>query len=178
MSQAGGARPGPRGKRAWLGLLPALALSAACFSPFPLDPSPQQPTDERLIGSWRCIPLSADEDDDATLTVRPGDDPEGRTYFLDWRETGADPDSYEAFASLLWGGPVVNVRERGDAQGKWTFLRYSLLRDNVLHVQGADHKIFEPEAPASSAQARALLERVGERAFEDFALCVRAGRLP
>lgn len=156
----------------WLSLLVfGFAPMAGCYSDFPLDASPQLQLDQRLLGMWRCIPMGADETESATVTV-DADSVQARSYVLNWQETGKDPESYQAFVSSVSGKTVLNVRERGKADGQWAFLRYALLRPNLVHLELVNYELFEG-AESSHAAARAALKRGGTDDFDEFAVCVR-----
>src|SRR5262245_54289580 len=131
-------------------------LTAGCYeSDVPLDPAPTVDVEESWIGTWRCLPIEADADEDpATLTIRRGAE---RRYDISWQETGKAPDRYEAFASTVGGTPFFNVQEvkpTGE-RGKWVFLRPALLRPAILHVQVvADDALKGVErSPAALRQA-------------------------
>jgi hypothetical protein len=164
-----------RGARAAAVFAAALAAVGCYESDVPLDPAPTQEVEESWIGTWRCLPFEADADEEAaTLTIRRG--PE-RRYDVGWQETGKGPDRYEAFASAVGGAPFFNVQEikpTGE-RGKWVFLRATLLRPAVLHVQVvADDALKGVER--SPALLRQAIERQlsSERLTMDFALCVRS----
>lgn len=154
-------------------LLAFLTLAvAACQASSPLDAFPQLDLDESLVGTWRCIPLDADETDEAWVTVRANSAQE-RTYAITWRE-GSQTQEYEAFASSVADSTILNVREAGDADG-WAFVRYDFLAGNLLRIERAREEIFD--GTASSSEVRAALERAldgDDSAFEDFMVCVGA----
>lgn len=152
-------------------LLLSLMPMAGCYSLFPLDASPQLQVDEKVLGTWRCIPFGADETETATVVLQHDRGP-ARTYALTWQESGQEAESYEAFASLVAGKTVLNVRERGKGGAEWAFLRYAFLRQNLVHVEMAGYKLFEG-AESSPAAARTALKHGGVSSFEDFSVCVR-----
>jgi hypothetical protein len=150
-------------------------LTAGCYeSDFPLDPAPTADVDHGAIGTWRCLLLDADADEvPVTLTVSGG---EGRRYQALWQEPGDAPDRYDVYASVLGGGTLLNVRERGDAgpTGSWTFLRYALMRPNVLHLQVVADTAMTGVDKAPAA-VRAALERRSTDAtlYSDVCICAR-----
>jgi len=154
----------------------AVALVGGCYeSNFPLDPAPQADVEEAWLGTWRCLPFDAGADEPpATVWVKRASD---RRYDVTWQEGGGDPDRYEAFASSVEGQRFLNVQERktDGAGGKWVFMRPTLLRPNVLHVDivGADAlKGVEESAPAVR---RAIARQLASPSLAvEFCVCARA----
>jgi hypothetical protein len=165
-------RPRPLG-------LPALAvllLLPGCYeSEVALDPSPQVAVDAAVIGSWRCLPLDGDLDEEpATLTVKSGSD---RAYALEWREGTKAPDRYEAFASRVGASVLVNVQEikTSGERGKWVYVRYTLLRPNVLQLQVvADDEMKGVERSRDAIRAAITARSERPALYQDFAVCARA----
>jgi hypothetical protein len=164
--------------RRWLFGIPvlcALLLFPGCYeSEVALDILPQQSVDGAVIGSWRCLPLDADADEEpATLTVKGGD----RTYAVEWQEGTKAPDRYEAFPSSLGGVVLVNVQEikANGEHGKWVYVRYTLLRANVLQLQVVSDQAMKG-VPKSRAAIRAEIEQGADRPalYQDFGVCARA----
>jgi hypothetical protein len=161
-----------------VGLGSALACGLACYSHSPLDSSPKAKADPRLSGVWRCVPPDAESSDEATVTVVADGE---REYRITWRE-GEKDDHYRAFGSTVRDAPFLNVREdkAGEASSRpWVFIRYALLRSNILYAELADEGLFKEDDSSSSARAaRATLERAlggAPGAVKAFAVCVRKG---
>ena len=156
----------------------ALALgTAGCYeSDYPLDPEPLIDLNPAVLGTWRCLPLDAPVDEAAAvLTVTRSS--RARLYDATWQEEGSTPDRYEAYASVLQGTTLLNVRERDErgATGKWTFLRYTLLRPNVLHLQVvADSGMRGVASTATAVRAAVERERNSAGFYTDVAVCARA----
>ncbi len=157
-------------------MLFAAALLAGCYvSEFPLDPAPRVRTDEALFGTWRCLPLDDDADQEpATVSVTRG--PE-HVYAIVWREGDSAPQRYEAYASSSFGTTLLNVQVLEDSgkRGDWVFVRYALLRPNVLHLQVVAKEALEGVAKTRSA-VREAIERLRDRPtlYVDFCVCARA----
>lgn len=153
-------------------LLMSLTLAvSACQASAPLDAFPQLELDAQLVGTWRCIPVDADETDEAWVSVSPHATLEGY-YAVTWRD-GGQADEYEAFASSVGDSTILNAREADASRGGWTFVRYGLLRDGVLLLEVAREELFGDAA--SSSDVRAALEGAlagGDSAFEDPMVCV------
>ena len=155
-------------------LVLAAVAAAGCYeSPVPLDAAAQVDLDPGVIGAWRCLGSnSSSTDGPANLTVRRVQD---RMFAVTLQEGSLPPDRYEAHTSLVKGRPIVNLRDLSSTRGKpWMFVRYSLLRPNVLQIQvvSADSlKGVEASAPA----LRKSIERLSGRAslYMDSCVCVR-----
>lgn len=166
-------------RRAPLALAVAVMAAAGCYeSPVPLDPAPQADLDPGVVGSWRCLPAAPDADGEAiTIIVKRLRD---RVYQADFIEDGKEPDRYEAYASLVKGKPIVNVRElKADAGNDkaWVFARYELLRPDVLEIGIADEDAFEGVEPTPAAMRKRFESRAGDpRLFGGFCVCARQKR--
>lgn len=152
------------------------AVAAGCYeSAFPLDPEPRVELDGRLLGTWRCLPLDQDADEQpVTLTVTQTRD---RVLGVVWQEPGKGPDRYEAYASTVGGGPLLNVRELTDGtpSGQWVFARYELARPNVLQLQIVAQEAMAGVAKTPVAVRQALEpRRLDPALYSDFCVCARA----
>ena len=148
-------------------------LSAGCYeATFPLDRAPQADLPTGVAGSWRCLPADPDETEEAiTITVKRAKD---RIYDVTLLETNQEPDRYQAYASVVNGASVINLKDLDPASSKpWVFLRTAFLRPNVLAIQVLSETAVG-KAEASPASIRKILEHPPETAFEDVAVCVRA----
>lgn len=160
----------------------AVALGAAgCYqSDYPLDAEPLIDLNPAVLGVWRCLPLDGSPDEKpATVTV--GRSSRGRVYDVVWREEGDTPDRYDVYASVLQGTTLLNVRERDErgTTGKWTFMRHTLLRPNVLRLQVVSDKGMTGVASTATA-VRAAVERERNSAafYTDVAVCARTKTEP
>jgi hypothetical protein len=153
----------------------AIATASGCYeSDFPLDPSPQLGVWQAWLGTWRCLPVNADADEQpATLRVKLG--PE-RWYDVTWQE-GSKQDRYEGFTSVVVGTRFVNLRElKPDGKtGQWVFVRPTLLRPNVLQLQVVDDDAMKGVEASAPAMRRAIEQKLSDPALTvDFCVCVRA----
>jgi len=156
-----------------LAVVGAAAFSAGCYeATFPLDRAPQTDLPAGIAGTWRCLPHDPEETEEAiTITVKRARD---RVYDVTLRETDQEPDRYEAYASLVNGSPVINLKDLDPASAKpWVFLRTSFLRTDVLSIQVLSEGAVG-KGDASAAGIRKVLERPSETTFENVAVCVRA----
>jgi hypothetical protein len=97
----------------------------------------------------------------------------------DWWRAFSDPDLHlpaagRETASSVAGEVVFNLRDVSSGGKPWTFVRQTLVRPNLLHLQVLDEKALT--AQESPAALRTTLERLHDQpnAFEDLCACVRA----
>ena len=153
------------------------AVASGCYeSEFPLDADPLIDVNPGLLGTWRCLPLDGEADEPpVTLTIARS--ARARVYDTIWQEPGDTPDRYDAYASVLQGTTLMNLRERNAAGpvGKWIFMRATLMRPNALHLQVVADKAMTG-VPATATAVRAAVERERNSAafYTDVALCARA----
>jgi len=149
----------------------SVCLSAGCYeSAFPLDSGPQADLAAGLPGAWHCV-TSDRSDRDLTLTIVRARD---RVYDVTSQEFGEEPDRYEAYASLVGGVPLVNLRDVKSSSKPWVFLRYSLLQPKVLQIQVVDDNAMKAVGATPAAVRQAIERRIKDPAlFSDVCTCVR-----
>ena len=149
----------------------AVCGSVACYeAAFPLDPLPQVDLEAGVQGTWHCI-SSDPADRDMTLTVAPS---RSRVYAVTFQEFGHELNRYEAHASLVAGVPVVNLRSLKPAPKPWTFVRYLLVRPNVLALRIVDGDEMRAVQGSPPTVRQAIGERVKDASlFLDLLTCVR-----
>ena len=167
-------------KRASLRTITALLLLAApaCYEfDFPLDVKREVKVDERLLGSWGC--LSSENDADGgrlNLTITKSD----ATTMSFKADFVSDDDkkegtTFDVYGSTLAPGRFLNVRDTGEkADGKWSFIRYSLLLPNVLRIELVNDEPFK-DLPKNQALLRsAIQKRIGDPSvYSEYCVCVR-----
>lgn len=155
----------------------SLAVAAAgCYeSDYPLDPEPLIDLNPAVLGTWRCLPINGDADE-APVTLTVARSSRARLYDVAWKEADDPADHYDAYASVIQGTTLMNVRERDERgpTGKWSFLRHALLRPNVLHLQVVADTAMAGVANTATA-VRAAVERDKNAAafYQDVAVCAR-----
>ena len=141
------------------------AMLPGCLSPVPLDPKPQADLDPRIVGRWRCVaPVMDDDDLPMSLSIARARE---RVYSVEMFD-----NRFEAYASVVDGRTIVNVRDSGPGPGAepWDFAEYEFLRPDVLALRLADFQWPEDVAMTPTA----LRERIARSdAFKDFCVCVR-----
>ena len=152
------------------------AFASGCYeSEFPLDADPLIDLNPALLGVWRCLPLDGEADEPpVTLTIARS--ARTRVYDTTWQEPGDAPDRYDAYASVLQGTTLMNVRERSVAGpvGKWMFMRATLLRPNALYLQVvADAAMTGVAKTANAVRATVERQRNTGAFYTDVALCAR-----
>jgi hypothetical protein len=146
----------------------------ACYSEFPIDPTPQAELDAALLGTWRCLPPDPRPDTDPAnfilSTARPG------VYSIRLEAKDEEPVLLEAHFSLVKGHRLLNVRDL-DPKGPskpWLFARYSFPMSHVLRVQFVQDDVFKDSAHTPAAYRRALETLTDDSPlYEEYAVCVR-----
>ena len=144
---------------------------AGCYeSAFPLDASPKAAVDPKLLATWRCITADADGDAVSLVITRARPD----VYGVSLEEKGETPDRYEAYASVVGGVTLLNIRELKPSTKPWVFGRYELLRPDVFYLQVVADRAMKGVA-ATRVAVRSALERLvrDPAAFENSITCVR-----
>jgi hypothetical protein len=157
-----------------LGCAIALLALAGCYeSSFPLDATPQADIDSRLLGGWRCMFAEPDSHSVFAMELKSLGD---RRYQATTMVAGGDLGRYQVHASLVKGLPLVNVRslQAEPDEKPWVFLRYELLKPNVLSVR-AVRKEWLQGVPDSAAAVRKALEQAQDAAavYEDVFVCLK-----
>lgn len=162
----------------------------------PLDPTPQVAVDPSLVGSWRCLSVPDPDEPAYGLAFTATDDRRYSITMLAGKETATggqeaeagsgagseanaeSEDVFDAYTSRVDGDTVLNVRGRKDrGQARWVYVRYSLLRPDVLRLELADDDVLEPKAQ-TTPELRAALhrQRRDPKLYVPFCVCVRAPR--
>src|SRR3954465_13773097 len=83
-------------------LLAGAATLGACYEfQAPIDATPTRNVDPALMGSWRCLPMSAGpEERAATVVIGLARE---RVYSIRFEAPGDEPGRYEAYASQVKG---------------------------------------------------------------------------
>ena len=99
-----------------------------------------------------------------------------RRYQATTMVAGGDLGRYEVYASMVKGSPLVNVRSLQAAPGEkpWLFLRYEIVKPNLLNVRAVREKFLEGVTESTAAVRKALEQAADDSAFyEDAFVCLR-----
>jgi len=164
--------------RRWTGALGTvlLLLSSGCFaSKRPLGPPKGGAIDERLIATWTCRPPDKEPkgQEETTMDVAAFDETQ---YIVEWREKNEDgslekPEYYRVYSTRVGAETLLNVKELGTATGggSWSFLRYRIEKDGLLHAWIVDDDAVGAKDDAGLAVIR---KRVAdEKLYRDFMTC-------
>ena len=166
------------GKGAWPGLARAAVVAAAvaaggCYEDtVGIDPSPMVPIDAKLVGTWRCVGPSVNENA-FTITV---DRATERTYAITYQETGEPDDHLTGFISMVKGTMFLNVSKKDQAgPPRWNVLRVVLLRSDVAELRVVQDTLLKGAAPAA-LHASVEKQLANPKLFDDGppVACVRA----
>ena len=150
------------------------SLGQGCFFESPLDPDASVRVDPAILGTWRCLGFDAEADSQpANFVVSRAND---HRYAITVQQQGEVPGEYEAYASLIKGQAILNVRlpKATDPPKQWALARYSFLRTDVMQVQLVDDSKLK-SVDSSSATLRRAFQKVYNQAdlFWDYCVCVR-----
>ncbi len=99
-----------------------------------------------------------------------------RRYQATTMVAGGDLGRYELHASAVKGAPLINVRSLQAAPDEkpWVYLRYDLLKPNLLSVRAVRDKFLEG-VTGSPAAIRTALEQASDdhEVFEDAFVCLK-----
>jgi hypothetical protein len=156
-----------------------LALSSTlsgCYeSDFPLGPVAEASIDPRFLGSWRCVQVEQNESAAMVLTALPFDE---KQYYVGLAAEGEATLHYRAYGTTVKGTALLNIQElepdRQPAERKWSFVRPSLLKPNVLQVEIVREEPFQNVEPSAKA-VREIVERMqgSPELYEEYCVCAR-----
>jgi hypothetical protein len=156
-------------------VLAAAVAAAGCYEDtVGIDPSPLVPIDTHLVGTWRCVGPSVNENAFTIVVDRATE----RTYALTYKETGEADDHLNAFISKVKDATFLNVSKK-DQTGppRWNVLRVVLLTPDVAELRIVEDVLLTGVAPAA---LHATLERqlANPKLFDERppAVCVRSAK--
>src|SRR5262245_10975238 len=87
-------------------------------------------------------------------------------YSILFQEEADDPEQYEAFASVVKGRTILNVKVDSRKQKPWTLVTYAFLRrPDVLDVQIVDEEKLSGAEGSSAALHRAVEKLIDKGLF-------------
>ena len=155
-------------------LIGTILTGGGCYeSAFPLDAAPQTELDSRLMGGWRCMFAEPDSHSVFAMELKASGD---RRYQATTMVAGGDLGRYEVYGSVVKGATLVNVRSLQAAADEkpWVYLRYELLKPNILSVRSVRETVVAGAAQSAVAVRESLEQVRDERdAYEDAFICLR-----
>jgi hypothetical protein len=149
-----------------------------CFEfDVPLGPA-TVPIDRRLIGDWRCTGFDsgADADKVGHLRFHADDATHYEISSLDPCEGSECMPPYRAHITKVGKATILNAQEIKKDAGdeKWSFVRATLYRPNILHLSLADDDKFKDVAQDAHALKKAVEKRMlAKGVFVDYMVCVK-----
>lgn len=154
----------------------ATVLLAGCYeSPFPLGPVAEGTIDSRLLGTWRCVQPEEDENKPLLITALPFDE---KQYYVGLASEEEKTDHYRAYSSSVRGATLLNIQalepDVEPTERKWSFVRASLLKQNVLQLEIVREEPFKNIEPSARA-IREVVERLLEspELYLEYCVCAR-----
>jgi hypothetical protein len=147
-----------------------------CYeSDFPLGPSAAGTIDPRLLGTWRCVQGEPGQNKLFLITAVRFDD---KQYYIGVTMEGEKPIHYRAYSSSVKNTTLLNVQElkhkTEPPDQKWFFVRYTLLRQNILQVEIVKDKPFK-NIDSSAEAIKKVVDRMVERPelYQDYCVCTK-----
>ena len=173
-------RPCVTSKRPLLALVligAVLSLWGCYESSVPLG-SPEAGTlDAAILGTWRCVQGGEKENKPFLITAMPFDE---KQYYVGLDMEGEKAIHYRAFSAAIKGTTLLNLQEldpkTATSERKWIFIRYTLLKPNILQVELVRNEAFKGTDPSPSAVREVVEKKIESPEFyQDFCLCTRVG---
>lgn len=154
-----------------------LCLYGCYESEFPLGPAGSGTIDTKIVGDWKCVQGGDKESKPFLLTLLPFDETQ---YYAGLVTEGEKPSHYRAFSSSIKETSLLNIQEidvkPALADRKWLFIRYTLLKPNILQIELVKDEAFRGIGRSLSAVRKNLEEKIASPAlYQDFCVCTRGG---
>lgn len=145
-----------------------IALGSCYIGDNPLSAPEPGSVDSRLNGEWRCVTSS--EERAALLTISTiGAD----RHDIRFAVPGEDETRYVAHITRLDGIDIANVQEmrNGSPTDGWVYLKYALLRQDVLDLRVVSHEKMA-DVPSDEALDVIRTRSADPDLYEHFCVCV------
>lgn len=159
-----------------LALVFAVFSLAGCYqADFPLGSPKAGTIDGAILGQWRCVQGGRSENSVLLITAMSFDE---KQYYVELNTAGEKPLRYRAFSTAIEGERLLNLQELDVRtpvpQRKWVFVRYTLLKPNILQVELVKDEALKGVGPSPSA-VRDFMERnvTNRELYRDFCVCTR-----
>jgi hypothetical protein len=158
-------------------LLALSLLTAGCYtSDFPLTPAAEGPQNTDVLGTWRCV--QSDLESPAAMTLKVSS-AQGGHYRAEFSAPGETAAPYLAHPSRVGGVTILNVQEvkNGEPRGDWVFIRYWLLRGDILDINVLSDGALKGRGKSPAALRDAIAAAIDSPAlYERYCTCVRLAR--
>ena len=154
-----------------------LPLCGCYESDFPIGSPGAGTLDMTILGTWRCVQGGEKENKLLLITAMPFDE---KQYYVGLDMEGEKPAHYRAFSAAVKGTTLLNLQELDSRTAapkrKWIFIRYTLLKSNVLQVELVKGGAFKGIDPSPSAVQEVVEKNIARPEFyQEFCLCTRVG---
>lgn len=154
-----------------------LPLCGCYESDFPMGFPEAATLDMAILGTWRCVQGGEKENKLFLISVMPFDE---KQYFVGLDMEGEKPVHYRAFSAAVKGTTLLNLQELDSRtaapERKWIFIRYTLLKSNVLQVELVKGEAFKGIDPSPSAVREVVEKNIARPEFyQEFCLCTKVG---
>ena len=135
----------------------------------PLSPPGAGTVDSRLNGDWRCVTSSEDRAPLLRITTMGTDRHDVRFAVPD-----EDEAQYFVHITRLDGVDIANVQEvrDGHPNDEWIYVRYALLREDVLDLRVVSHEQLS-DVPSDEALNEIRARSANADLYEHLCVCVR-----
>lgn len=154
-----------------------LPLCGCYESEFPMGFPEAGNLDMAILGTWRCVQGGEKENKLFLITAMPFDE---KQYYVGLDMEGEKPVHYRAFSAAVKGTNLLNLQELDSKtaapERKWIFIRYTLLRSNVLQLELVKDEPFKGIDRLPSAVREVVEKNIAKPEFYlEFCLCTRVG---
>ena len=152
-----------------------LSLWGCYESSFPLGSPEAGNIDAAILGTWRCVQEGEKENKAFLITAMPFDE---KQYYVGLDMEGEKAIHYRAFSAAIKGTTLLNLQElypkTATSERKWIFIRYTLIKPNILQVELAKDEAFKGIDHSPSAVREVVEKKIASPEFYiDFCLCTR-----
>ncbi len=124
-------------------------------SPEPLNPVGSEALDTQLIGEWVTIQDGDKEIENGSVSIFIFNSSE---YYLEVTKDRIVEDRYAAHPSTIAGQKFLNIRDIGNRESTYSFIRYVISPSGELSFQFVREEFFE-KTGVSATEIRKVLER-------------------
>lgn len=159
-------------------LVSVVLFLCGCYeSDVPMGSPEAGALDMAILGTWRCVQGGEKENKLFLITAMPFDE---KQYYVGLDTEGEKPAHYRAFSAAVKGTILLNLQEldprTAAPERKWIFIRYTLLRSNVLQVELVRDELFKGRDRSPSAVREVVEKNIARpELYQEFCLCTKVG---